>query len=53
MNEQTKQPDVPCDSDTHHWPADYADGDTCNCGEWYLLTERGGIRIERAEVAHG
>lgn len=26
-----------CYENTHVWPDDYVDGDTCNCGELYLM----------------
>lgn len=29
--------DMSCSSDEHYWPDDYAAGDTCNCGAFYLI----------------
>jgi hypothetical protein len=30
----------PCGDGKHQWPADAADGDTCNCGQWYRFPNR-------------
>ncbi len=37
----TPTPEKPCTSDDHFW-ADTAgaEGDTCNCGEWYRFHDR-------------
>lgn len=30
-----------CEDDKHHWHEDAdAEGDTCNCGEWYRFADR-------------
>lgn len=32
---------VPCSPDKHQWHHDAdAEGDTCNCGEWYRFADR-------------
>jgi hypothetical protein len=39
---------APCEGDRHRWPADYQEGDTCNCGAFYAISARDGLIIERA-----
>ncbi len=40
--------DRPCDGVTHRWPSDYQEGDTCNCGEFYVIqSNSGGLMIEK------
>jgi hypothetical protein len=30
----------------HRWPDDWADGDTCHCGRWYLRRGTAGVGFE-------
>ena len=42
---------APCGS-RHIWPVDFAWGDTCNCGAYYLLRNaRGEIQVEQTPPA--
>jgi hypothetical protein len=44
--------DDTCSGDTHRWPHDYQEGDTCNCGAFYVLqSSAAGLMIERAPDA--
>jgi hypothetical protein len=34
-----------CAGQSHQWPADYSDGDTCMCGVFYLDTRKDGVVV--------
>jgi hypothetical protein len=38
-----------CTATSHQWPAEWVDGDSCNCGQFYLThDEAGGMRLDEA-----
>ena len=39
-HQQRHHKPVVCVGLVHRWPDDAAEGDTCNCGDWYRFSDR-------------